>query len=74
MNVPDRCHLQGWQRLRRDGQRRSERVACGAAMAMIGLPIGSHTPAEIALSLMSEIVAIKSGVQLRQKKPVQEGV
>jgi xanthine dehydrogenase accessory factor len=43
-------------------------------MAMIGLPIGSHTPAEIALSLMSEIVAIKSGVQLRQKKPVQEGV
>ncbi|MDI2591365.1 XdhC family protein [Pseudomonas sp. N3-W] len=40
----------------------------------IGLHIGSHTPAEIALSLMSEIVAIKNGVELKQKKPVQEGV
>lgn len=28
----------------------------------IGLPIGSHTPAEIALSLMAEIVAIKNGL------------
>jgi len=35
----------------------------------IGLPIGSHTPAEIALSLMSEIVAIKNGIDLLQKKP-----
>ncbi|WP_248804608.1 XdhC family protein [Pseudomonas sp. MWU13-2100] len=35
----------------------------------IGLHIGSHTPAEIALSLMAEIVAIKNGVELRQKKP-----
>lgn len=29
----------------------------------IGLPIGSHTPAEIALSLMAQIVAVKNGVQ-----------
>lgn len=28
----------------------------------IGLPIGSHNPAEIALSLMAQIVAIKNGV------------
>ncbi|OOV95475.1 MULTISPECIES: XdhC family protein [unclassified Pseudomonas] len=35
----------------------------------IGLHIGSHTPAEIALSLMSEIVAIKNGIDLLQKKP-----
>eukprot|EP01030_Chromulinospumella_sphaerica_P025049 gene25049-25165_t len=30
----------------------------------IGLHIGSHTPAEIALSLMAHIVAIKNGVEL----------
>jgi xanthine dehydrogenase accessory factor len=29
----------------------------------IGLRIGSHTPAEIALSLMAQIVALKNGVQ-----------
>jgi xanthine dehydrogenase accessory factor len=29
----------------------------------IGLPIGSHAPAEIALSLMAQIVAVKNGVQ-----------
>lgn len=34
----------------------------------IGLPIGSHTPPEIALSVMSEIVAIKNGIDLSQKK------
>ncbi|EJL07573.1 MULTISPECIES: XdhC family protein [Pseudomonas] len=37
----------------------------------IGLHIGSHTPAEIALSVMSEIVAIKNGIDLLQKKPPQ---
>ena len=36
----------------------------------IGLHIGSHTPAEIALSLMAEIVAIKNGVAPMQKKPM----
>ncbi len=39
----------------------------------IGVYIGSHTPAEIALSLMAEIVAIKNGVELKQKKPLQAG-
>lgn len=34
----------------------------------IGLHIGSHSPAEIALSLLAEIVAIKNGVELKQKK------
>src|SRR5476651_1282294 len=37
----------------------------------IGLHIGSHTPAEIALSLMAEIVSIKNGIELMQKKPLQ---
>jgi xanthine dehydrogenase accessory factor len=32
----------------------------------IGLHIGSHSPAEIALSLLAEIVAIKNGVALRE--------
>lgn len=36
----------------------------------IGLHIGSHTPAEIALSLLAEIVAIKNGVAPLQKKPL----
>jgi xanthine dehydrogenase accessory factor len=36
----------------------------------IGLHIGSHTPSEIALSLMAEIVAIKNGVAPMQKKPL----
>jgi len=40
----------------------------------VGLHIGSHSPAEIALSLMAEIVAIKNGVELKQKKPLQEVV
>ncbi|MCX7081610.1 MAG: XdhC family protein [Pseudomonas sp.] len=40
----------------------------------IGLHIGSHTPAEIALSVMSEIVAIKNGIDLLQKKPLDEAV
>jgi len=35
----------------------------------IGLPIGSHTPPEIALSLLAEIVAIKNGIGLAQQKP-----
>ncbi|WP_219061637.1 XdhC family protein [Pseudomonas sp. UMAB-08] len=36
----------------------------------IGLHIGSHTPAEIALSLMAEIVALKNGIPLKQKRPL----
>ncbi|MGE8362696.1 XdhC family protein [Pseudomonas sp.] len=36
----------------------------------VGLYIGSHTPAEIALSLMAEIVAIKNGVAVPRKPAV----
>jgi xanthine dehydrogenase accessory factor len=38
----------------------------------IGLPIGSHTPPEIALSLLAEIVALKNGVTAAARQPRQE--
>ncbi|MFP5406186.1 MAG: XdhC family protein [Gammaproteobacteria bacterium] len=42
----------------------------------IGFDIGSRTPAEIAIAILAEVVAVKNGVELRQKKPtsaLQEG-
>ncbi len=38
-----------------------------------GLYIGSKTPAEIALSIMAEVVAVKNGVQLSAPAPVAAG-
>ena len=35
----------------------------------IGLDLGSKTPAEIAVSIIAEIVSVKNGVVLKQKKP-----
>jgi xanthine dehydrogenase accessory factor len=67
---------------RRNSSQRRERLrthfdipesALQALHGPAGLYIGSKTPAEIALSIMAEIIAVKNGVQLPQPMKVAQG-
>jgi xanthine dehydrogenase accessory factor len=62
---------------RRNTATRKERLALfdlsaeeiGRLHGPIGLDIGSRTPAEIAVSILAEVIAVRNGVMLKQKKP-----
>ena len=62
---------------RRNTAARKERLALfdldpqdiGRLHGPIGLDIGSRTPGEIAVSILAEIIAVRNGVLLLQKKP-----
>ncbi|HEX5311956.1 XdhC family protein [Aquabacterium sp.] len=67
---------------RRNSAHRRERLrthfdlpesALQALRGPAGLYIGSKTPAEIALSILAEVVAVKNGIQLPAPVPVVEG-
>jgi xanthine dehydrogenase accessory factor len=65
---------------RRNTAARKERLAMfeltpeeiGRLHGPIGLDIGSRTPAEIAVSILAEIIAVRNDVKVVQKKPAQE--
>lgn len=57
---------------RRNNAKRRERLALFDLMpgqiarlrGPVGLPIGSHTPAEIAVAILADLIAVRNGVQL----------
>jgi xanthine dehydrogenase accessory factor len=65
---------------RRNNAKRRERLAMfdlssdeiARLHGPIGLHIGSHTPAEIAVAILAEIISVKNGVAPTQKKAAQE--
>jgi xanthine dehydrogenase accessory factor len=71
------CFYVGALGSRANTAKRKERLAMfdlgeaeiGRLHGPIGLDIGSRTPSEIAVSILAEVIAVKNGVELRQKKP-----
>ena len=53
------------RRLERLGQEGYSLEALARIHGPVGLPIGSETPAEIALSIMAEITQVRRGVPLQ---------
>jgi xanthine dehydrogenase accessory factor len=67
---------------RRNNAKRRERLALfdlapehiGRLRGPVGLPIGSHTPAEIAVAIVADLIAVRNGVTLTDATPMHAPV